>query len=499
MAYEKFRITHSELRIKKTGRENRMSIYLYPVIMTLILAVPFFTGVYLKKSKRLDSSMICWLVLLTGLLVRIIYISYTDINVRQHDVHNFFENNAGHAEYICYLFENRALPDFDPRDIFQFYHPPLHHIICALWLTVVGKLGMSVETTGVASLQFLTVMYSFLFTVFAYKTLKLLDIKPGTIELCTAAVTFHPTLIILSGSLNNDILSSLLSMSAIYFTAKWAKEQKWLDIVMIAFSIGLGMFTKLSVGLLAPGVAAVFLYVFIKHIKEFKKLVPQFLVFGIICVPIGLYWPVRNYVRFDVPLNYVPLISENSGQFIDRTPAERLLNWLPFQFASPFTQWEWNGAAYNEFNPIIALWKNAMFDEGTFFSRSITLQSFCTALFFSGIFMSLFSVFALFMMWFKNKDVKLENKILLTGVSLFIFGNYVLFCINYPHVCTENMRYCVPLIFVGAALLGMYIDKAAEFRHKYYGKSISVLKKGMAVFCGLSVFVYTAMMYYEAK
>ena len=474
-----------------------MNIYIYPVVMTLMLTVPFFTGLYLKKSKRLDSDLICWLILLTGLLLRIIYISYTEINVRQHDVHQFFEHNAGHGEYICYLYENRTLPDFDPRDIFQFYHPPLHHIICALWLTIINKLGMSAETTGVQSLQFLTVTYSFLYSVFAYKALGLLDLKPKTVQICTAIVTFHPTLIILSGSLNNDILSSLLSMTAMYYTIKWAKDRKWLDIIIIAFSIGLGMFTKLSVGLLAPGVAAVFLYIFVKNIKEFKKFIPQFVVFGIICVPIGLFWSVRNYVKFDVPLNYVPQLSENSGQFIDRTPVERLLNWLPFQFASPFTQWEWSGAAYNEFNPIIALWKNAMFDEGTFFSRSITLQSFCTALFFSGIFISLFSAIAFFMMWLKNKKAKLENKLLLTGVSLVIFGNYMMFCINYPQVCTENMRYCVPLIFTGSAMLGMYIDSADKIKSKYYKKSAAVLKKGMTVFCGLSIFVYTAMMFYE--
>ena len=476
-----------------------MNEYVYAVFMTLMMCVPLLAGCYLKKAKRLDSDLTCWLILLTGLLLRIVYISYTDINVRQHDVHDFFEHNAGHAEYICYLFENRSLPDFDPREIFQFYHPPLHHIICALWLTIIDKLGISVQTTGVDSLQFLTVLYSFLYTVFAYKTLKIFDIKPKTLQLCTAIVTFHPTLVILSGSLNNDMLSSLFGMTAIYYTAKWAKNRKWLDIIMIAFSIGLGMFTKLSVGLLAPGVAAVFLYIFIKHIKDFKRLVLQFVVFGIICVPIGLYWSIRNYVKFDVPINYVPLLSDNSGQYIDRTPVERLLNWLPFQFSSPFTQWEWSGAEYNEFNLIIALWKNAMFDEGTFFTRSITLQSFCTALFFSGIFLSLFSAAAFLIMWLENKEVKLENKILLSGVSLAIFENYVLFCINYPHVCTENMRYCVPLIFTGAAMLGTYIDKSNNFKNKYYRKSVVLLKKGMTVFCGLSIFVYTAMMYYEIK
>lgn len=464
--------------------------------MTALLLVPMFVGLYMKQKKKLTSSIACNLILLTGLILRVMYIMYTDVTVRQHDVHDFFEHNAGHSEYIWYIYSTHSLPDFDPREIFQFYHPPLHHIICAVWLTAVKALGLPLRTVGVESLQILTAVYSFLFTVFAYKSLKLLDLKPSTVSYCTAIVAFHPTLIILSGSVNNDMLSSLFGMLAVYYTIKWARDKKWYSIIMIALSVGLGMFTKLSVGLLAPAIAVVFLFVFIKSLKEYKRLVPQFLVFGIICVPIGLFWSVRNYVRFGVPLDYVPQLSENSGQFIDKVPLERLATWSLYQFSSPFTQWTWSGAPYDEFNPIIALMKNAMFDEQTFFKRSITLQSFCTVLFFLGIVVSLFSAVSLFAMWFKNKNVKLEMKLFMTGLSAAVFGNYINFCLEYPQVCTENMRYCVPLIFVGAAVVGFFIDRAEESKNKYYKGSIAVLKKCMVMFCGFSIFVYTAMMFY---
>ena len=464
-------------------------------IMVISFFIPIAAGYYLKKKKRLDSPTACFLIITLGMLLRLMYISYTAVDVRQHDVHGFFENNAGHSEYICYLLENKHLPDFDPRNIFQFYHPPLHHIICALWLGAAQKMGIPLETTAVDSLQLLTVTYSVLFCVFAYKSLKLLDLKPSSLELCTALVTFHPTMIIMSGSLNNDMLSSLFGMTAIYFTIKWAKEKKWKDIILIAFSVGLGMFTKLSVGLLAPAIAAVFLYIFIVNIKDFKKYILQFTVFGLICIPIGMYWPVRNYLKFEVPITYIPLLPENSGQYIDKTAAERLFNWLPFQFASPFTQWKWNNAPYDEFNPIIALWKNAMFDEGTFFYESITLQSFCTALFLVWIMISLYSTAALFFMWFKNRSVKRENKIFITIISAFIFINYITFCLKYPHVCTQNMRYCVPLIFTSAALIGMYLDNTDSMNKSVYLKSALILKRGTWLFCGLSSFVYIAMLF----
>lgn len=464
--------------------------------MTVLLLTPLIIGLYLKQNKKLTADMVCKLILLTGLILRLMYIMYTDITVRQHDVHDFFEHHAGHSEYIWYIYAKHSLPDFDPREIFQFYHPPLHHIICAVWLTIIKAIGLPLKTIGVESLQILTAAYSFLFTVFAYKALKLLDLKSDTLAYCTAIVAFHPTLIILSGSVNNDMLSSLFGMLSLYYTIKWAKDKKWLSIIMIALSVGLGMFTKLSVGLLAPAIAAVFLYVLIKSKGEYKKLIPQFLVFGIICVPIGLFWSVRNYVRFDVPFGYVPKLSENSGQFIDKTPLERLTTWSLYQFSSPFTQWTWNGADYDEFNPIIALLKNAMFDEQTFFRRSITLQSFCTVLFFFGIVTAVFSVAALFVMWIKNKDIGFEFKLLLTVTAAVIFGNYLKFCMDYSQVCTENMRYCVPLIFVGAAVIGFFIDKGYDSKNKYYKCSVAVLKRSMVMFCGFSVFVYTAMMFY---
>ncbi len=446
----------------------------------------------ISKFFKNDGNNIDKFILLSGLMLRLMYIYYTPIDVRQHDVHQFFQNQGGHSDYILYLYENHALPDFDPRTIFQFYHPPLQHIICALWLSFVKLLGFSIEDAGVNTLQFLTVFYSFLFAVLACKTFKRLNLTPKTVSFCTAVVTFHPTLIIMSGSINNDMLSSLFGMSAIYFTVKWADKKDFKSIIMIALSVGLGMFTKLSVGLLAPAIAAVFICVFIKNFSQWKKFILQFLGFGIVCVPVGLFWSVRNYVKFGISPSYVPELGENSEQYIDKTAFERLFNWQLFQFESPFTQWEWFGASYNEFNPIIALWKNSMFDELTFFDGVITMQAFCTALFFSGVLLSLFSVAALIIMWL-NDEVKIENKLLITIISVTIFGNYVNFCLRYPQVCTQNMRYCVPLIFAGAAACGMWLDRAGGNYEKIRFKITCILKKNILAFCGFSVFVYIAL------
>lgn len=479
------------------------------IIMAADLLIPVAAYFFIKRYGKLTTAAICWLMLLTGIMLRLNYAIYTGVGVRQHDVHDFFEHHEGHAEYICYIFENRRLPDFDPREKWQFYHPPLHHIVCAIVLTIVDKLGGDVTTIGVKLLQFLSAVYSSLYIIIAYKSLCLLPLKKRTLCVCTAAVAFHPTLILLAGSLNNDMLSSLFGMCAIYFTIKWSEKQRFRDILLIAVSVGAGMMTKLSVGLLAPAIAAVFLSVFIKNIAQqirsrksscekrglnpVFRLIIQFVLFGLVCVPIGLYWPVRNYVRFGVPLNYIPRLSENSSQYISQSVPERFFNWLPYQFASPFTQWADAGAPYNEFNPIIALWKNSMFDEGTFFEGCITLQSVCTALFILNIVLSFAVLRSLLssVRIFKDKKWFLEKKLLIYGIFAVVMGNYFVFCIKYPHVCTQNMRYCVPLIFTRSVMLGMLADDERS------EKASAFVENAVALFAFCSAMVYTAFMYFQ--
>ena len=222
------------------------------------------------------------------------------------------------------------------------------------------------------------------------------------------------------------------------------------------------------------------------------------MLFGIVCIPLGMFWPIRNYIKFKVPLAYVPGLSEHSGQYIDVSPLKRLTDWSVYQFASPFTQWEWNGDPYNEFNPIIALLKNAMFDEGTFFGRSIMLQSVCSLLFVAGAVCAALSVYAIYPMWKKKgEELSLELKLLLTLTFVVIFGNYISFCLGYPQVCTQNMRYCVPLIFVGAATLGLMINRFENSKNKTKRNISKTAAFSMTAMSVLSAFVYNIMMFYD--
>ena len=71
------------------------------------------------------------------------------------------------------------------------------------------------------------------------------------------------------------------------FALRWYEEPKLRRILPIAFSIGLGMMAKLSAWMTAPAVALLFLIVLIRDRKSWKSFLAQFVLFGLICIPLA--------------------------------------------------------------------------------------------------------------------------------------------------------------------------------------------------------------------
>ena len=90
--------------------------------------------------------------------------------------------------------------------------------------------------------------------------------------------SYFPRLIQLGGQLNNDTLSVMLSVLALYYQLKWAKrryENKWyfnyLDLAASGLFLGLAMMTKLNAGSIAIAMAAVFIYVLVNKDEVSKN------------------------------------------------------------------------------------------------------------------------------------------------------------------------------------------------------------------------------------
>ena len=419
-------------------------------------------AVILKIGGNLNTQTLIALMIICAIMLRLIYVLYTDSSSRQHDV-GYFNFKWGHANYIEYWYNNGLkLPDFDVRKIWQYYHPPLHHMLMALLLRIYTVLGIEYDTACQA-LQILPMIYSSLCMIVSYRLFTMIKLKGVPLILAMGIVCFHPTFIILGGAFNNDILSVLFILLSAMWALKWYREQSFKNIIILALCIGLGMMSKLSTWMIAPAVAFLFIYAFFKNIKNTKKYISQFIVFIVICAPLALWWQIRNNIAFGVPITYVPYLSEKDVIYSGNIPLTKRL----FDFTSSgqlnyvydaFTAY---GAPYNEFNPTLGLFKTAIFDEG---KNGISVINFPQIkftgpiLFYISVILFLVCFIAfLISMFRKNSPVDKVTRIFYLIFFFVFLISYYLFAIKYPFTCTYNIRYCVPLIVLCAMGLGLFL------------------------------------------
>lgn len=450
------------------------------VILPLLAVI----GIFAIRNKWNDRIMAA-LLFAMGFCMRIGYVLATPCTIRQHDVLSF-ESSEGHAGYITYLYKNGHLPDFDVRELWQFYHPPLHHSIAAVWMKLLTSCGIPYAYAG-ESVQLLTLAYSCLCMVIFYRILRHFDLKGAAMTVPLGIIAFHPTFIILAGSINNDILSIAFMFAAILMTLKWYRNPTYINILKLALAIGLGMLTKLSVWMAAPAAAVVFLIVLIRRRSEAKKFIGQFAAFGAVCVPLGLGWGIRNLIKWGVPLSYVPMLSDNSAQYVgDHSVLQRLFDFSPKQWLYVYDCFEMYGQAYDEYNPLIGLFKTAMFDELINTEHYPSIAFFAEMLFFSQILLAALAFIAMVQVCRKRPtSLCFDETFLLLLTAVIVFLSYYSFCLVFPHVCTQNIRYATPLIFIGCLFLGLWMQTSNPLR--------TAAVPAAFVFMAMSYVVYTVV------
>lgn len=462
-------------------------------IMNYALCISAVLLAYLACTHKLNDKAFILIIFALAFAVRLAYVLYTDSTVRQHDVGNF-GMEIGHCGYIRYLYQNLNFPDFDVRTAWQFYHPPFHHMISALWMHLQTALGINYYVAG-ENVQILTLFYSSICMVLSYKIFRQLSLKGRGLVCAVAIVAFCPTFYIMAGSINNDILSIAFMLAAVLNTLYWHKNPTFPRIMAISLCVGLGMMTKLSVWMVAPAIAFVFLYVFFKNLKDFKKYLLQFVCFGVVCAPLALWWQVRNLLKFGVPLTYVPALSITSDQYIGNLPVtERLFDFSAGQFANVGDQFVTYGASYNEYNPLVALFKTSMFDELINTANYPKIAVFNIILFWSAVVIGIFGFVAMIYAFCKKKNSALNNvqKIFVALIYVVFFASYYVFCFQFPFVCTENIRYAVPLIIIGAFFVGLAVQYLGKNTN---GKTYKSIARG-AVYTLVSIFSVSSVLVY---
>ncbi|SHH90923.1 Dolichyl-phosphate-mannose-protein mannosyltransferase [Sporobacter termitidis DSM 10068] len=447
--------------------------------MALLLLALLAAAVYLLATRRLTAGRLTALAIAAGFVLRFGYMLYTPFYIRGHDVLSY--GGYGHLDYIYRLFRLEGLPDSYGG---QFYHPPLAHIADAAVAKIYALLtGATDLDTIFESSKLVPCFASSALLVMSGRLLDALDFSPRARAVALIVIAFHPTFILLSASINNDMLMVFFFMAAFLYTVRWYKNPCYKNIILLALCIGGAMSTKFSGSLIAVFTALIFILGLARHLREGKSwnIFGQFAVFGVICIPLGLWYQIRNLMLFGQPLGFVARISATSALYVgDRTAAERFLtfsvpNMLQNPYCSPFDDfrlWEYTVRC-------------ALFGE---FAFSPKHDAAAAVMIIASVVLIILSLAAV--VWFLFFDRRKNRLAVLgfTAVWALLMVSFVYFNIKYPFGCTMDFRYIVPTVITGAAFLGLLSDKLAGGRGRkaLFGAFCAVL----AVFCVSSAVFY---------
>lgn len=448
--------------------------------MTLVIAAALIL-LFRKSIKFTDATVI----IASGVLIRWLYILYTEVWERQHDVVSF-GCGEGQAAYIEYFLSHKSFPDFDPRSIWGFFQPPLHHIISAIWMKIAFIFGYS-ETQAQENIQGLTFFYLSAVLVLTYFICKELELKKWGTRIALTLVAMHPVFILLSGSINNDALSLFFMVLALYLAICWYKRPKLITIILLGLSIGLAMFSKLSAYMVAPAVAALFILKLIEDKENIKKYILEYVVFGIFCVPIGLFWTVRNMIVWDMPINYIP---EVGGQF-EVSFAQRLFD---FRMTSVFPALVEYGDSHYEYNIFISMIKTSLFGEYNYAEKSRIFTPICSVLFVAAIVLAVIAFIATLILLFSKKStMKKEWRWMLGVLYLTVMGSYLGFALSYSNFSAEDFRYASIVIIVEGIMLGIFSDNLSEDETEKNKVILPIIKGATALFSACSFITYVLL------
>ncbi|MGI5999444.1 MAG: ArnT family glycosyltransferase [Candidatus Merdisoma sp.] len=461
----------------KTGMLNDREL-VQPLLWHLMILICIGTLI-LAFCKKLTYERLISVILLAGLIMRIGFVLYKNTDAAYHDLGEITTENAyGHAAYVLTIFETGRLPSINRG---QFYHPPFFHILAACAMKVTGKVLNITDEVWLFEATKIVSCAATCFTLIAFwKILKELKLGKTSKVIALSIGAFLPVFYMLGGWINNDALVTMFMTWIILYTIRWYKKPGYFHIVMLALSFGLGIFTKISCALLAFYTGFFMLLKLVRSVREgtWKGLIGQFAVFACIAFPIGLYFPIRNYLLFGQGLNYVLPPGDNiycgDHGFIERFvtfPISRLLSPV---YLDPFS----------EYNLNFYLIKSAVVGE---FEYHHVEEWPAAVLIVCNLILVVQSVFAAACVaagrrkgsvheLFRKSGLHLWG---ILGLWIWLYLNHVVLNIRLPYGCTMDFRYIVPTALIGAVFLGIYVEKCVRepnlFRRVFAGVCAAAL------------------------
>lgn len=459
---------------KEAGGILRISL---GVLLALVLAAFFLL---LIKSEKGVTENVVTLVIFAALLVRIFYVVMTPASLFQNDTTDFYPDCYGHLGYVYQLFTYGKLPDVDPTTAYQFYHPPLHYWVSVVFLKMFGLLGLLPEEQldWNEILQILPLIYTTIMLVYIDKIGKQMKLSCEARFTVVCFAGFLPYSIMMGGALNNDPLSLLLAVMCVYYTFSWYDNPDRRGIIKMALCIGCAMMTKISAALVAPAMAVMMLQRAWKDRGQWKDYLKQFICFGLVAFPLGLWHSVYCYVKWEMPFGYAYPVEPDAPSFIGMYDIRS--RFFDFHGAFDFLAISmYHTDGYADHNIPASLVKYATFGESTYYQTGRLTNILGSGMFWVNMVLFLLMA-AAFVAWCCIKDGRGMQKVFLLAVAAVSLYAYAKFCVRYTHICSMNIRYIMVAVYAGFIVIAA---AASGLQERIAGKSAAGgrISKGILV------------------
>lgn len=396
-------------------------------------------------------------VIMIGFFLKLMYDITTGYQISTHDMGDWTAilngmPNGGHIGAIQYYYTFHHLPDFNPATVNCYSNPPFFYIVSALILSIFHDgFNWSISTT-LHFLQCINVIYVAVGIFAGIGMLSKFGVRGRKFVASILFMMFFPAFYNIGATLNNDALCYMFMMLAMNCALGWYQTRRLKTIVFTAVYLGLGMMTKLNAVIIAPALAALFLFaIFYDRRTKKEELTKQFGIFAAVSIPLGMFWPIRNAIRFGMPLFYVQSIGDSWQQLEGRyTALERL--GLPSM--ASLLHLHLTTDASLEYNIWSQTFKSAVIDEEALNLTLTVTYVLAVALLFLTIFFCIL-VHVMMVRALIGKRMILEHKVFLLVAYGCILGSYLSFCFSYPVVCTMNFRYIPAILIFPLAGMGL--------------------------------------------
>ena len=444
-----------------------------------------------KVFEKIKNNVAIFIITILAVSGRIVAFLLTKPTIYQHDI----KAASGHFDYALYIYNNWHLAD---TNYYEFAQPPLNAILqasCMKIFSVFKNYGEDYMALY-ANCKILYLIYSLITLYLFYKIIKEFNLNKTLFTIFYGIMALYPGLFVMTTQYSNDGLSYLFFYLSLYLTILWAKEPKFSTIIFLALSIGFGMLTKISVGLIAFITGPMMLAVFICSIisskqskndfgitnetknnnilsqKSYKKspkeIFLQLLIFLVIVTPIGLSYSIRNYMLFGQGFGEISDVVAGSVFDMTKKPYTNFERYWSFAFSKLYDGKYDIFHDWTEYNIWVDLVKTSAFDEFQFrdypvYPLLVVVWLYNILFYFVTFITMIYNIVTLIISIIKKKLNTIEKNILnlrILSIMLYILAivPFLIFNLTHPYSCNSNYRYVAYITFALAGSLIVFLN-----------------------------------------